>query len=471
MSCPIGVFDSGYGGLTILKDIVKEMPEYDYIYLGDNGFSLGDKLIFKDGNLSINGGGTFSGKLSAASGSFTGDVTANTLTANTSGSIAGWNITNGGMSYDNGTQIVYLLNGGNTNKDFLVVYNSDPTNSNDNYPFWVHADGHLHASDADITGTIKATSGSFTGEVYASKGTFTDGSFSNCEIKDGCWFGDKNTADTKRIKIVQYGEEVYMMKGTETERVGFGGTDGAIWAGAQHSANAPFMVRYNGDVKIKNIAAEGGYIGGFLIDNGDLSGDASTISAKLIIQGGKNVSVEGHTHNAVVSVDGTKHAMIDSSGGWSFAPFTDESLALGKSGHKWGNIYSKNATINTSDENEKEIIGNISKDLENIFMELVPIQYKWKNFSETDHHDRIHFGFGAQTTAKVIESHNIEPFSLSMMCKDSLPSLTADGRNEEWGMRYSELHALEVHMIQKQQKEIEKLKAEIAQLKKAVSAH
>lgn len=36
MSCPIGVFDSGYGGLTILKDIVKKMPEYDYIYLGDN---------------------------------------------------------------------------------------------------------------------------------------------------------------------------------------------------------------------------------------------------------------------------------------------------------------------------------------------------------------------------------------------------------------------------------------------------
>jgi len=36
MYCPIGVFDSGYGGLTILRDIVKELPEYDYIYLGDN---------------------------------------------------------------------------------------------------------------------------------------------------------------------------------------------------------------------------------------------------------------------------------------------------------------------------------------------------------------------------------------------------------------------------------------------------
>lgn len=32
----IGIFDSGYGGLTILKEIRKLLPEYDYIYLGDN---------------------------------------------------------------------------------------------------------------------------------------------------------------------------------------------------------------------------------------------------------------------------------------------------------------------------------------------------------------------------------------------------------------------------------------------------
>jgi len=35
-SSPIGVFDSGYGGLTILKEIQELVPEYDYIYLGDN---------------------------------------------------------------------------------------------------------------------------------------------------------------------------------------------------------------------------------------------------------------------------------------------------------------------------------------------------------------------------------------------------------------------------------------------------
>ena len=33
---PIGIFDSGYGGLTILREIRKMMPQYDYLYLGDN---------------------------------------------------------------------------------------------------------------------------------------------------------------------------------------------------------------------------------------------------------------------------------------------------------------------------------------------------------------------------------------------------------------------------------------------------
>ncbi|MEO6521185.1 MAG: glutamate racemase [Mucilaginibacter sp.] len=33
---PIGVFDSGYGGLTVFKSISKLLPQYDYVYLGDN---------------------------------------------------------------------------------------------------------------------------------------------------------------------------------------------------------------------------------------------------------------------------------------------------------------------------------------------------------------------------------------------------------------------------------------------------
>lgn len=33
---PIGIFDSGYGGLTVFRAIAAQLPQYDYIYLGDN---------------------------------------------------------------------------------------------------------------------------------------------------------------------------------------------------------------------------------------------------------------------------------------------------------------------------------------------------------------------------------------------------------------------------------------------------
>lgn len=36
MKAPVGIFDSGYGGLTVLKELRKAMPEYDFLYLGDN---------------------------------------------------------------------------------------------------------------------------------------------------------------------------------------------------------------------------------------------------------------------------------------------------------------------------------------------------------------------------------------------------------------------------------------------------
>lgn len=39
VGCSIGIFDSGLGGLTVLKEIVNKLPQYNYIYLGDNARS------------------------------------------------------------------------------------------------------------------------------------------------------------------------------------------------------------------------------------------------------------------------------------------------------------------------------------------------------------------------------------------------------------------------------------------------
>lgn len=35
-SGPIGIFDSGYGGLTVMREITQQLPQYNYLYLGDN---------------------------------------------------------------------------------------------------------------------------------------------------------------------------------------------------------------------------------------------------------------------------------------------------------------------------------------------------------------------------------------------------------------------------------------------------
>lgn len=45
MKNKIGVFDSGIGGLTVLKEIYKHYPNEDYIYIGDNkNLPYGEKL-------------------------------------------------------------------------------------------------------------------------------------------------------------------------------------------------------------------------------------------------------------------------------------------------------------------------------------------------------------------------------------------------------------------------------------------
>lgn len=47
----IGVFDSGLGGLSILKEFIRLLPRYNYVYLGDNARvpygGRSDKIIYQ----------------------------------------------------------------------------------------------------------------------------------------------------------------------------------------------------------------------------------------------------------------------------------------------------------------------------------------------------------------------------------------------------------------------------------------
>ena len=95
-------------------------------------------------------------------------------------------------------------------------------------------------------------------------------------------------------------------------------------------------------------------------------------------------------------------------------------------------------------------------------MNLSPILYTWKDKTIDK---KVHTGFGARRTLKLAKNSGITPEKFGLVSVEQLSEPKKDGRTDAYTMSYSELHALEVHMIQKQQKEIEKLKAEIAQLK------
>ena len=41
---PVGVFDSGVGGISVLRELIKVMPNEDYIYLGDSRNAPWDKI-------------------------------------------------------------------------------------------------------------------------------------------------------------------------------------------------------------------------------------------------------------------------------------------------------------------------------------------------------------------------------------------------------------------------------------------
>jgi len=102
------------------------------------------------------------GELYAKKAKISGEVIASSgrigVDANGNG---GWYITGNEMYITNGqNNTVYFRDGSNAYQDILVV----KTNGG-GYPFYLHADGYLHAENVDITGTINATGGTFTGTI------------------------------------------------------------------------------------------------------------------------------------------------------------------------------------------------------------------------------------------------------------------------------------------------------------------
>lgn len=181
---------------------------------------------------------------------------------------------------------------------------------------------------------------------------------------------------------------------------------------------------------------------------------------------------------------GVQVAVVDSM--WTFAPIANQYMRLGSPSYKWNQIYSNNATINTSDRNEKYDIETLNdKNTKDFIMALNPVSFKFKNGES----GRTHHGLIAQDVEDTLYKLNISSMDFAGFCKDQKmreikkPELDENGNevldrdgnvvmidsqepieNEyTYGLRYEEFIPSLIKMVQMLQTEIEELKNKIGE--------
>lgn len=140
-------------------------------------------------------------------------------------------------------------------------------------------------------------------------------------------------------------------------------------------------------------------------------------------------------------------------GRWALDPDSDGYLALGTPNHRFNSIFSKDPTIYTSDRNEKRNISHISNVYEQIFMDLKPVTYNFKDSTS----GRIHTGFISQDIEESLQKYGLTTQKWAAVCKDKRDS----NKGYIYGLRYEEIIALNTHMLQKMYKKIIELEKKI----------
>ena len=166
-------------------------------------------------------------------------------------------------------------------------------------------------------------------------------------------------------------------------------------------------------------------------------------------------------------------SIIYGSGWQALTGYIPEFSALGTAENRWTNCYLTGNVNSSSDEKLKNIIDTgIDERYEKFFLKLNPILYKWKNGdkrSEIRPHDRIHCGLGARETERHAIECGLDSTLVALICKDKLDTPKEDGTDDMYSLAYTELHGLEIHMIQKMYKEKEELENRIDKLEKVIA--
>lgn len=153
-----------------------------------------------------------------------------------------------------------------------------------------------------------------------------------------------------------------------------------------------------------------------------------------------------------------------------------KSTAIGNNDYAtriYGSSVWANKSVSTSDERLKKDFCSLDK-FEDLYMKLQPVSFKY-----VDGYDKsqdIYFGLKAQTTEKLFKDINENPDDYAMFNKFGIDHNDIKKRlghdvdfDEEHGLDYTNMIALNTHMIQKTRKELEELKKENQKLKQIIA--
>lgn len=164
-----------------------------------------------------------------------------------------------------------------------------------------------------------------------------------------------------------------------------------------------------------------------------------------------------------------------------FIPATTAKTTLGTTNYRWYGLYSSQACNTSSDERLKSNIipmnselatflsGDNSNIFENIFSLLKPVAFSSNVEDGTEHEGRMHFGFIAQEVEKALEENGLDEKATSFVTHSFWTDEETGEEKDEYSLRYEEFIALNTHMIQTQQKEIESLKSTVENQQKEIN--
>lgn len=190
----------------------------------------------------------------------------------------------------------------------------------------------------------------------------------------------------------------------------------------------------------------------FIVDNGKMNYDAGTQGARVgllqvEVNDDSTITSSGNTNTAIKGIC-RLYAMNDGSDtvgqGLNVTydacyPSKNNALSSGTTSHRWKAVYAVNGTIQTSDENLKEEIGEIPEAVFKAWANVKFVQYKFKDaVKEKGENARYHIGLIAQRIVAAFKAEGLDAFAYGLVCRDVLKK-----GGEILSLRYDECLALE----------------------------